>query len=539
MPNNVTYTYDHNGNLTSDGNRYFGYDDENQLTSVWATNAWRSEFVYDGKMRRRVRREYVPLAQEYVTNQTLGALHNDFTGLAGMQIVVGANPITVTALGRMLVTNSNHLSHTLKLVNASDGSEVLGGSVSLVMNGSAGTVGQYQYMALNSPVVLAAGATYYLVSQESTGGDYWDYDDTTVTTTSVASETASIWSYGDGVWHTHLGSGHSYIPVNFKYLSSTGWMQADEVHYIYDGGLVVQERDVNLPAVTYTRGRDLSGKLAGAGGIGGLLARTDHSLLNSQPATAHAYYHSDASGNITALINSSQAIAAKYLYDPFGNIISQSGLLADANLYRFSSKELHKNSGLAYYLYRYYDPTLQCWLNRDPLGEEGGINLYEFVGNEPPNGIDAFGLYLKSPSWINCLGYASGQDADIQPDPSGGKKGNGESLKEVAEKLGYKCSGPTTKECKAKCDQDVMVIYIYDYRDNPDKKNPWKDPWIHSPGNDFHAIRGQCGQWSYVGSLRPKGYPGSQPQPTPDPTNPDSYWNGNIPKQRYCCIKKK
>jgi RHS repeat-associated protein len=71
------------------------------------------------------------------------------------------------------------------------------------------------------------------------------------------------------------------------------------------------------------------------------------------------------------LINSSNSIVAKYLYDAFGNILSKSGLLADANLYRFSSKEFHPNSGLVYYLYRYYDPNLQRWPNKDPLYEPG------------------------------------------------------------------------------------------------------------------------------------------------------------------------
>src|SRR5205807_10642374 len=45
-------------NLVYDGNRAFGYDDDNQLTSVLVTNSWKSEFTYDGKGRRRIRREY-------------------------------------------------------------------------------------------------------------------------------------------------------------------------------------------------------------------------------------------------------------------------------------------------------------------------------------------------------------------------------------------------------------------------------------------------------------------------------------------------
>ena len=148
--------------------------------------------------------------------------------------------------------------------------------------------------------------------------------------------------------------------------SGSAWTQTNEVHYVYDGNLVIQERDAsNVPQVTYTRGNDLSGRLQGAGGIGGLLART------ANPAQTSAYYHADANGNITCLIDSSQAVVARYLYDPFGNTLSASGSMADANLYRFSSKEYHPNSGLVYYLYRFYDPNLQRWLNRDPLDELG------------------------------------------------------------------------------------------------------------------------------------------------------------------------
>ena len=94
-----------------------------------------------------------------------------------------------------------------------------------------------------------------------------------------------------------------------------GWLETAEVRYIYDGNVVIQERDGNnLPATTYTRGRDLSGSLQGAGGIGGLLARTD----NTQTAlpvsqSPHSYYHCDGNGNITALINWSQAIVAPRL----------------------------------------------------------------------------------------------------------------------------------------------------------------------------------------------------------------------------------
>src|SRR5437868_5740827 len=84
-------------------------------------------------------------------------------------------------------------------------------------------------------------------------------------------------------------------------------------------------------------------------------------------------------------------MVAKYRYDAFGRAISSGGTLASANVYRFSSKEIHVNSGMHYYLYRFYDPNLQRWIKRDPIGEEGGYNLYSFCENEPLGGVDSFG----------------------------------------------------------------------------------------------------------------------------------------------------
>jgi RHS repeat-associated protein len=97
----------------------------------------------------------------------------------------------------------------------------------------------------------------------------------------------------------------------------------------------------------------------------------------------HNYYHADGNGNITCMVAPNDTVTASYRYDPFGNTLSQSGGLASANTYRFSSKEIHAATGLYYYGYRFYAPNLQRWVNRDPAGEEGGVNLYRVSNNSP------------------------------------------------------------------------------------------------------------------------------------------------------------
>jgi RHS repeat-associated protein len=216
------------------------------------------------------------------------------------------------------------------------------------------------------------------------GGSYsYYYDD----------ENQLIAMDGETAWRSEFTyDGKMRLRKRVDYNWDSEWVLVSETRYIYDGMRVIQERnESNVPTVSYTRGNDLSGSLEGAGGIGGLLGRTAHSGNNGTNLT-HAYYYADGNGNITYMFDTNLAMVASYRYDPFGNIIGEDGDLADINVYRFSSKEIHASSGLYYYGYRWYDPNLQRWVTRDPLGERGGFNLYTFCFNSVPNWSDAFGL---------------------------------------------------------------------------------------------------------------------------------------------------
>jgi hypothetical protein len=149
----------------------------------------------------------------YVTGKTLGSLRNNYTGFVGMKLTVGSNPLTVSALARHVVSG-NTGSHLVKLVNAADGNDVPGGSVTIATSGA--PTGQFKYANLSSPVTLAPGVTYYVVSQETNGGDSWYYFDTTVTTTAVATEVSGIYGPGSS-WYPLGTASHTYGPVDFKY----------------------------------------------------------------------------------------------------------------------------------------------------------------------------------------------------------------------------------------------------------------------------------------------------------------------------------
>lgn len=136
-------------------------------------------------------------------------LRNDFTGWVGTKFTIGAANVTITSLGRVFATG-NTGTHTVKIVLASDGSNVPNASVSLSMTG--GTAGQFWYATLANPVTLQANTSYYLVSQEQSGGDSW-YDYGIVSPTSLAAINNAV--YFDGTkWVLVGGANYSYVPLN-------------------------------------------------------------------------------------------------------------------------------------------------------------------------------------------------------------------------------------------------------------------------------------------------------------------------------------
>jgi RHS repeat-associated protein len=190
-----------------------------------------------------------------------------------------------------------------------------------------------------------------------------------------------------GSWKSDFvydGFNRRRIARDFAWQGST-WVLTNEVHYIYDGRLLIQERGTNNnPLVTYTRGLDLGGSLRRMGGIGGLLARTD--------TNGSTFYHADGNGNITALIDAQENIVGRYMYGPFGKPLGQWGSLAPVNVMQFSSKPSYR--GLDDFGLRWLMPDLDRFANQDPIGERGGINLYRFAGNNAVNKVDPLGLQI-------------------------------------------------------------------------------------------------------------------------------------------------
>ncbi len=175
---------------------------------------------------------------------------------------------------------------------------------------------------------------------------------------------------------------------------STMFVLKQGIVFLYDGWNMVAEIDITQtePRLlrSYEWGLDVSGPMEGAGGVGGLLVERFHSATSSS-AYAPCY---DGNGNVVELVSlTSGAVVGRYEYGSFGETISVEGeAVVLVNPVRFSSKYWDGETGLVYYTHRYYEATNGRWLNRDPIGEEGGLNLYGMVGNDPANQVDVLGM---------------------------------------------------------------------------------------------------------------------------------------------------
>ncbi len=182
------------------------------------------------------------------------------------------------------------------------------------------------------------------------------------------------------------------------------WDRPLRQNFVYDGWLLSAsyrtKDDGEYLSVdqSYAWGPDLSDSYGGAGGIGGLAIYTDD-LADSDGGTyiGPMFPTYDGNGNVVALYRlapSSLTVqaAARYEYGPFGEALGLTGEQAHRFGVRWSTKFTDAETGLVYYGYRYYHPSLGRWISRDPIEEAGGFSLYNATMNRPLSLVDKHGL---------------------------------------------------------------------------------------------------------------------------------------------------
>jgi RHS repeat-associated protein len=151
---------------------------------------------------------------------------------------------------------------------------------------------------------------------------------------------------------------------------------------------------------------------------GNLLARyarttnIDEPLAESRSGVT-SYYHQDGLGSATSLTSESGSLAQTYTFDSFGKLTASTGSVT--NPFRYTGREFDSETGLYYDRARYYDPTSGHFISEDPVGFHAGIDFYNYVGNDPAQWIDPYGLDkckkscgLKKPPEYNVSGTIRG-----------------------------------------------------------------------------------------------------------------------------------
>ena len=133
-------------------------------------------------------------------------------------------------------------------------------------------------------------------------------------------------------------------------------------------------------------------------------------LALAQGASLYCY-GMDFNKNVSEVFDAQGTIAAAYDYSPYGAVTGTGSLVQPVQW----SGEMHdEEPALAYYNYRFYNPKDGRWINRDPIAEEGGWNLYNFVKDNPVNKFDVFGLQaLESLSSTVIQGLAAGKISEV------------------------------------------------------------------------------------------------------------------------------
>ncbi|BCO31664.1 hypothetical protein TspCOW1_17670 [Thiohalobacter sp. COW1] len=104
-------------------------------------------------------------------------------------------------------------------------------------------------------------------------------------------------------------------------------------------------------------------------------------------------YHFDALGSTVAITDADEAIVNAYSYRPYGRVAERSEAVPQPFTYVGQYGVMEEAAGLYYMRARYYDAEVGRFISEDPIGFEGGLNLYAYVGGNPIIGVDPEGTY--------------------------------------------------------------------------------------------------------------------------------------------------
>ena len=191
----------------------------------------------------------------------------------------------------------------------------------------------------------------------------------------------SIASSGTGSYRYRADGLRAWKGWNVTIPTTSGIPVTGATYFLYDGGNPVAEMDS-------------SGTVTAVNVFAhdGLVARVEGSTTK--------YYQFDAQGSVAHRTNSSGSVTSSSKYEAYGKHVNIPGSTVDT--YGWNGRwgyYYDTDSGLYLCQQRYYDANQGRWLNRDPIGYGGGVNLYGYCGGSPVGWHDKIGLVRIVAYW--------------------------------------------------------------------------------------------------------------------------------------------
>jgi len=201
-----------------------------------------------------------------------------------------------------------------------------------------------------------------------------------------------------------IGANVNGYNITYKYTTNDLRLEKEKggvkTRYFYSGTKLLCEKD-DSGKITKVYTNDDEGVL----GVTRYIYKDNGSFSHYQPL----YYLFDDMGSIVVITNDLGRPVQYYSYDPWGNVVNTEN--DPINNFTFIGRYggwKDWDTGFIQFWHRWYDPSVGRWISRDPIGIQGGINEYGYVGNGAINYWDLDGLMYDS--------YV----ADIVCDGSGG-----------------------------------------------------------------------------------------------------------------------
>ncbi len=405
-PINLLRSYDPSGNLTGiydyaqSLSSSWSYDANNRLQSASAANGWARSYAYNalnqlvgltGSKSGQPSLNFghpsdpnLQLKYDGAGNMTRETANFGTAAASGPGYATGTTSYGYDSQDRLTGESSNRFggqSRTYSLdaafnrtnLNASNGTNA--GQTLSSFTRTQGANGQNQTLGTSTTNVQSGAQTNTSYSYDGEGNRATYADGSQVLTYTYDSQQrlTAVTKYTGGAGQVILKCG--YRCDGLRAWKETG--AGVRTYFLYDGDQLIGEFDQNGVV-----------KAVQTWGAEGLASRQTTPGI----ASGNRFYSWDPRGNIAATTD----LAGNVVNTPSSDGFSSTGGTASEPTATFGGQVggyRDAETGLILFGQRYYDPALGQWLTRDPIGEDGGINLYSYVGGNPVNDIDPWGLY--------------------------------------------------------------------------------------------------------------------------------------------------